>query len=153
MVGDGRRIVRRAAGLWVSPVAGLSVGNSYWPAADVFGGRERGTQTSRWPSVTGRLEEKEVVGQMGPVEAEGFDGSGDQLEGDGRSGPQEAPQWAANCGRITPGEWRPTVAPPAGHCARHPRAGPPSHRSLPPRLAPSDQPLPSPRGGPRLTAS
>src|SRR5450759_4642426 len=101
---EGRR--RAAAGLWVSPVAGLSVGNSYWPAADVFGGRERGTQTSGWPSVTG-LEEKEVVGQMGPVEAEGFDGSGDQLEGDGRSGPQEAPQWAANCGRITPGEWRP----------------------------------------------
>ena len=55
----------------------------------------------------GRLEEKEVVGQMGPVEAEGLDGSGDQLEGDGRTGPQEAPQWATNCGRITPGEWRP----------------------------------------------
>src|SRR5207253_10286673 len=53
-----------------------------------------------------RLEEKEVVGQMGPVEADGLDGSGGQLEGDGRCGPQEAPQRAANCGRVTPGEWR-----------------------------------------------
>src|SRR5665811_963749 len=102
---EGRRCA--AAGLWVSPVAGLSVGNAYWPAADALGGRERGTQTNGWSSVTGHLEEKEVVGQMGPVEAEGFDASGDQLEGDGRSGPQEAPQWAANYGRITPGEWRP----------------------------------------------
>src|SRR5450759_2435282 len=102
---EGRR--RAAAGLWVSPVAGLSVGNSYWPAADVFGGRERGTQTSGWPSVTGRLEEKEVVGQMGPVEAEGFDGSGDRPEGCGRSGRPKAPPGAANCGRRTASDCRP----------------------------------------------
>ena len=43
---------------------------------------------------------------MRPVEADGLDGSGDQLEGDGRGGPEEAPQRAADCGRITPGEWR-----------------------------------------------
>jgi hypothetical protein len=52
------------------------------------------------------LKEKEVVGQMGPVKADGLDGSGDQLEGDRRCGSQEAPQQASNCGRITPGEWR-----------------------------------------------
>ena len=48
-----------------------------------------------------------MVGQMGPIEVEGLDYSWDQLEADGRGGPQQAPQWAANRGRITPGEGRP----------------------------------------------
>src|SRR5665213_424092 len=50
------------------------------------------------------LEEQEVVGQMGPVEAGGLEGSRDQLEGHGRCGLQEAPQWFANCACTTPGE-------------------------------------------------
>ncbi len=48
-----------------------------------------------------------MVGQMGPIEVERLDYSWDQLEADGRGGPQQAPQWAANRGRITPGEGRP----------------------------------------------
>lgn len=39
----------------------------------------------------GGFEEKEVVGQMGPVEADSLDGSGEQLEGEGRCCLQEAP--------------------------------------------------------------
>ena len=69
--------------------------------ADAFNAHQRrttGAGQPPWSSVSmkvelglaadckllGRLEEKEVVGQMGPVEANGLDGSGDELKGYGR---------------------------------------------------------------------